>query len=234
MAEKKYIDPYKAFYGATVPNWLMERPEVSTGAKLCYARLCQFYGTDRKCERTQKEIAEKLATGERQTRRYLDELTKHGLIEEDKIGYGGCHRYRFLDHPWVDFRADSSMRTETTGLTVNADISGHIDRTDMATLSIEKKNKKKGGEPIEIPAPLQGESFAAAWGEFIKHRSEIKKPLTPLAIRKQLKALEKIGPARAVAAIDHSIANGWTGIYEPKDGAGNVVQQPPIKGTHSW
>lgn len=39
--------------------------------------------------------------------------------------------------------------------------------------------------------------------------------LTPLAVKKQFKKLAAIGEARSIAAIEHSIANGYQGIYEP-------------------
>ena len=36
-----------------------------------------------------------------------------------------------------------------------------------------------------------------------------------------------MGEARAIAAINHSIANGWQGIFEPKS---PVVASPPVEG----
>ena len=39
--------------------------------------------------------------------------------------------------------------------------------------------------------------------------------MTPLARTKALKLLGKLGDERAVAAIEHSIAQGYRGIYEP-------------------
>ena len=35
-----------------------------------------------------------------------------------------------------------------------------------------------------------------------------------MAMQRQLKALSEMGPDRAVAAIEHSIRNGWQGIFE--------------------
>jgi hypothetical protein len=70
------------------------------------------------------------------------------------------------------------------------------------------------GSANHIPAPLDTPEFRAVWGDWQQHRREIKKPLTPLAIQKQFKELTLMGPARAVTAINHSIAQGWTGIYE--------------------
>lgn len=54
------------------------------------------------------------------------------------------------------------------------------------------------------------------WREWAEHRRQIKKRLTPATIKKQIAKLERIGHDRAVAAIEHSIEQGWTGIYEPK------------------
>jgi hypothetical protein len=66
-----------------------------------------------------------------------------------------------------------------------------------------------------------------AWGEWAQHRREIKKKLTPLATRRQLAALEDMGEAKAIAAIQHSIANGWQGIFEPQEKKnGNRINNP--------
>ena len=50
-----------------------------------------------------------------------------------------------------------------------------------------------------------------------RHRAEIKHKLTPEARKGAwLKKCEAMGEAAAIAAIDHSIANGWTGMFPPK------------------
>lgn len=71
--------------------------------------------------------------------------------------------------------------------------------------------------PHEPPLPdvLAGEVFKAAWVEFIRHRQEIRKPMTPTAARRQLAELAAWGVERAIAAINHTIARGWQGIREP-------------------
>ncbi len=60
--------------------------------------------------------------------------------------------------------------------------------------------------------------FTELWRSWEKHRIEIKKPLTNEAIKKQLAKLESWGIERASAAISNSIANGWQGIFEDKNG----------------
>ena len=83
--------------------------------------------------------------------------------------------------------------------------------------------KPPAGAVIEIPASLQTPEFAAAWERWGQHRREIKKPLTPTSSDRQLASLASMGPARAVAAIDHTIEKGWQGIREP-----DVGRQPGL------
>lgn len=63
--------------------------------------------------------------------------------------------------------------------------------------------------------PFSSEDFAQAWGRWEQHRRETGKKLTPTSVKLQFKKLAAIGEARAVRAIDHSIANGYQGIFEP-------------------
>ena len=73
---------------------------------------------------------------------------------------------------------------------------------------------------VTLPLALDTPEFHAAWSDWCQHRREIRKKLTKLAVTKQLKALEAMGGKRAIAAIEHSIAKGWTGIFEPEKPVG--------------
>ncbi len=80
----------------------------------------------------------------------------------------------------------------------------------------EKQSSKKLVVEFPIPPSLDTPEFRVAWADFKKHRAEKRDPLTPMATKKQLSRIEPWGVARAVAAINFTIANGWTGIYEEK------------------
>jgi hypothetical protein len=88
---------------------------------------------------------------------------------------------------------------------------------------LNKKVRKIEGE--EIPLPFTSERFAQSWEDWKQFRIQSKKKLTPLSITKQFKTLASIGESRAIAAIDHSIANGYQGIYEPKRDTSKIQQQ---------
>ena len=79
------------------------------------------------------------------------------------------------------------------------------------------KGECRGGildvtEPI--PKELDTPEFREAWGEWLAYRIEKRKPVTPRSARMSFKTLMDMGPPRAVAAIQHSIGNGYQGIFE--------------------
>jgi hypothetical protein len=65
-----------------------------------------------------------------------------------------------------------------------------------------------------IPSELDTPAFHIAWDEWIQHRKEKGRPLTPSTASKQLHQVGAWGEARAIAAIDYSILKGWQGIFE--------------------
>jgi hypothetical protein len=97
----EYYNPHRLFTGSFVPNWLMLRTEVSPGAKLCFARLCQFAGEKGHCWPAQETLARSLGVGARQVRRYLKELEGVGLIAVTPGAGRESSRYRFPRHPWM-------------------------------------------------------------------------------------------------------------------------------------
>lgn len=74
----------------------------------------------------------------------------------------------------------------------------------------------QGGKERANDLPFASPAFAEAVARWERHRAEIKHKLTPEARKAWLKKCEAMGEAAAIAAIDHSIANGWTGMFPPK------------------
>lgn len=88
------------------------------------------------------------------------------------------------------------------------------------------KSETNGGG---FPENLNTESFAKAWLEWEQHRTEKRQSLTPSTIEKQLAKLAKLGHERAIAAINHSIENGYIGIFEPKPNGHKPQEQDRSK-----
>ncbi len=96
------------------------------------------------------------------------------------------------------------------------------------------KGERKG-KPVykidigDLPPELStDETFIDAWTQFVEHRHEIRKPMTPLSAKQQLRQLEAWGPSRAIAAIEHTIARGWQGIQEPEHRRNGKTVHPEI------
>ncbi len=81
-----------------------------------------------------------------------------------------------------------------------------------------KKLKKK--ETPNLPENLDNPVFRKAWEDWKKHRTEIRKKLTPSTIKRQLKMLAEY-PESAADIIGNSIRNGWQGLFPEKKGGNN-------------
>lgn len=106
MDATRRINPFRMFSGSWLPSWLLERPEVSPGAKLVYARLARFAGKRGVAFPRQATLAREVGLRERQVRTYLAELRELKLIECARGGRaaGGASkvaRYYFLAHLWI-------------------------------------------------------------------------------------------------------------------------------------
>jgi len=93
------------------------------------------------------------------------------------------------------------------------------------------KGKEQGSAiaPVAL-LPFESPDFLAAWTDFLQHRIEIKKKLTPMASKHLLKKLTAWGEQRAIAAIRHSIANNWTGVFEQNQHSARGFDRPELNG----
>ena len=70
----------------------------------------------------------------------------------------------------------------------------------------------------ETQATLPENLNKQAWFEFVQHRADIKKSLTPLATKKLHNLLTQFDVDTQQDMIDQTISNRWTGIFPPKAG----------------
>jgi hypothetical protein len=94
-----------------------------------------------------------------------------------------------------------------------------------------KPARARGTALPVVPPELDSPEFNRAWGEFVAHRAEIKHPLKPSSAAKLLKKCAAWGPARAVAAIEHSIAGGYQGIFEDRGRSNHDASGQRQRGT---
>ena len=97
---------------------------------------------------------------------------------------------------------------------------------EPSLLTINNKPSVKPSKGFEIPDQLNSPQFLETWEDFQQHRKEIKKKLTPLAGSRTLNKLSKYTDDVAIQMLEQSIENGWTGVFEIKNGTRSA--QDPV------
>lgn len=137
---------------------------------------------------------------------------------------------------WRDGRVDGDVdaRPSTEASTTEQNSTEQKRTGDLLPPVGDQKNPptpRGGTVEIEIPPGLQTEGFKAAWAEWLAHRRHSKTSLSPEGQRRGLLKLGRMGEARAIAAIEHSLEMGYRGLVEPHlNGNGKHREEEP----RSW
>ncbi len=91
---------FLVFNGAWLPNGLLERTDLSPGAKLAYARLCQFAGQDGLAYPPIATLGNEIGVKERRAWELVAELEEARLIERRPTA-GKTNRFVFLWQQWI-------------------------------------------------------------------------------------------------------------------------------------
>lgn len=90
-----------------------------------------------------------------------------------------------------------------------------------------KGGKKSATEfEVSIPETLNTPEFVETWGLWLKFRKEKREPVTETSAFTQMRKFVEWGVDRAVAAMNHTILMGWTGLKEPDQQS--FRQQPDL------
>jgi hypothetical protein len=76
-------------------------------------------------------------------------------------------------------------------------------------------------DSLRCAPPFTGLAFSDALADYEQHRAEKKSRLTPTARRNLYKKLERMGETRAVAALEYSVVQGYTGVFEENENGKN-------------
>lgn len=167
------FNPYGLFYGAVVPDWLLCRPELSPAAKMLYARLCKYAGSNGAAFPSLADLSTALGTNERQIRRWVDELRDVGLVRTERGHRHQALRYVFLWHAWMEgeIREDklSGLNVlEGTNCPVSPDNLSGLEGTICPDSSYEENHGKRIKEdmpaaaaPRAVPATPHHQLLAA-------------------------------------------------------------------------
>lgn len=92
----------------------------------------------------------------------------------------------------------------------------------VSTVPIDKPRnqetkKPQTYKPETFDLPFSSVEFVTAWNDYLEHRQDIKKPATTKALDLILSKCKKWGETKAIAAIEKTIENRWTGLFEPNE-----------------
>lgn len=156
--------------------------------------------------------------GEQKIEKGLLLLAEKGWIQlgSDQSGRKVGFVVNFTKHQRINRPVPSKIKASS--VFTEDSLSPHGVLTEDSLLERKGKERKgrEGSDESEAPPtlPFSSPEFFKAWEQWTKHRSELKKKLTPTAIAQQLAKMAEIGEERSIAMIEHSIANGWTGLFE--------------------
>lgn len=105
---------------------------------------------------------------------------------------------------------DSETNTFNSLVTVTEDLPKSYD-SDNGNDNDNVLNKKESKEKIQNP--FEGQ-LSKSWDEWVKHRKEVRRKLTPSTADKQIEFLKARAPNEAVQIIQTAIEKGWHGLYE--------------------
>jgi len=172
---------------------------------------------------TAEHIAAAIGASSAEVSSLLMELKKFGVYS--CTGTGVIFSRRMV-------RDDSKRRkaVEFGKLGGNPKLKGGLNPPAYPRLEDEKKVRPKGRthsglfeDGDELPESLKTPEFIEAYKVLKQYRTERRgKKLTPTGEQQQLKKFSEWGSARACAAIYHSIANNWQGVFEPNGQVGGV------------
>lgn len=97
----------------------------------------------------------------------------------------------------------------------------------------EGKDKKREGKngavaPVVFPPPLDSAEFAEAWGRYVIYRQKRRmRKLLPDSVDAKLAEMAGWGLAGALESIRQTIANGWTGLFAPKEKPQTIIPMTP-------
>ena len=125
----------------------------------------------------------------------------------------------------------SVTERDTSGVSVTLKQRDGVTQRDAASVTerdnvtnvtrVTKRDRKRDSVTVTVPEPLDTPAFHAAWQSWLDYRKERRlKPWVSATIRATFAEMVAWGEPLTLAAIKHSIAKGYQGIYPPTTGIG--------------
>lgn len=182
---------------------------VGTHAVAVYAVLCRHSNNStQKCWPSMETIGRKAGIKSRKTvSKAIEVLEKHGIVEVEKASAEDGKRLNNI----YNLTSPKSWRGA-----IIPSREWDLDRFKKNPVLLESHDPKTpdfkmAKDSVALPSWMNAE----AWAEWVAYRIGIKKKLTPISIRQQIKFLEA-HQRDHVEILKKSIMNGWTGLFPLK------------------
>lgn len=102
MTKKYTYNPKHRYYGSFVPNWLLERTELSNSSKIIWGILVRHYNVDtQQCNPSQIRLQRESGSSRPTVIRCIAQLEAYNLIGVVRHrGYNARNGYSFFEHAW--------------------------------------------------------------------------------------------------------------------------------------
>ncbi len=206
-------------------------PDIGSYAIHVFVVLADHANDAYECWPSISRISKLTGMTQQSVRNQLRMLKNFGIISIEHRGKKPpslTNMYRFLPPHLPPKRNDSPPSTKKEGGTQRNDsppLNETIDKQEPIEQELVEQ-EKKAASAAEIPEILESKKFRTAWDDYLTHRKEKRATMTPTAITRALVKLERWGHDRAVVALEHSTANGYTGVFEPSTNGNGKPKQP--------
>jgi len=219
-----------------LPVEIAKRRDVPPAAKVVLSVLVTRIGDNGMCWPGVRRIALDTGMNRKTVMRSIKLLDSLGIISIRKNGNGRLNYYQIAElnrsqgdtgpkiGPVPECPINRSQNVPT-GPKMSPEAVPECPQKRTIEKNKEKISKKNKGihrkKPQELPtidellaeySALDNPAFRQIWADWLMFRIEIKKKLTPLMIKRQMKLMAE-NPENAVAMIDASIRNGWQGLF---------------------
>lgn len=180
--------------------WAVKARVGNPQRKLILIALSDIANEKHKCWPSHQYLADVAECSTRSVIRHLEVLQADGLIEiEPRISKKGTQSNMYTVRP----SNLAVCQSDTGGVT----------------------QCHRGGDTVTHNTLIDtNKHICSNWADWITHRKQLKKPLTELAVQRQVKFLEGFDEPTRVKIIEQSIFKGWTGLFELK-GERNEINQ---------
>lgn len=216
-------------------SWALKQPIAKSSEKFVLVVLCNYADERGFCYPSITALAADTAQDRKTVIANLKSLSSAGVIRDTgkRVGATGQVIVYQINSTDIGTVEESQKRNGSENGTVPVFPSNS---TVFPSKQSQKRYTDPSGtikEPPSTELTLHESLPRDAWEEWIAHRRERRWPMSPRALKPQLKLLAKYDTETQRDMIENSLNAGWQGIFPPKGNAKpvNGASKNPYKGS---